>query len=330
MKWWEKAAKAGHPDAMHNLAVDYATGAPGVPKDLAKSTQYFRDAANGGFGPAMVYLAMHLQNGIGCTANPEEADEWLRKSKVSEGLDAIVGGGKGMATAAAATATSVNQSFADLDAAEAENLAEVRAAAAAKVEAIPNPTLVAKMSALHRIAATAYLVGGPDATKVIADAFTKLRRYSNEEIERLTGVTSQCNMKYGASKMRWKRFDRIVSGHTSSNVQPFIPQTFKDRAEEAAKKGGKKGKTTGTLGRTKDKKAKQEKIEQMVVERDTVRHLIDRGTWEKMDVGAKMEAITDRFNEAEHPVELALTNPDDFPFKFPPELYTLPSGQYLL
>lgn len=74
-----KAAEGGDGDAMHDLAVVYASG-QGAPQDLVQAVSWFGRAAEAGSVNAEYNYAVMLQRGIGTAANPPQAVEWYRKA----------------------------------------------------------------------------------------------------------------------------------------------------------------------------------------------------------------------------------------------------------
>lgn len=62
---YQRAVKAGHAKAQHNLAAMYEKGAPGVPKDDVEAVRLFRLAADQGLAESCYSLAMHIKFGLG-------------------------------------------------------------------------------------------------------------------------------------------------------------------------------------------------------------------------------------------------------------------------
>jgi localization factor PodJL len=75
-KWTEKAAEAGLPSAMHNLAMLVYNG-EGGPKSPTLAAQWFRQAAELGQVDSQFNLGLLYENGKGVQANPAEADKWF-------------------------------------------------------------------------------------------------------------------------------------------------------------------------------------------------------------------------------------------------------------
>jgi localization factor PodJL len=75
-KWTQKAAEAGLPSAMHNLAMLVYNG-EGGPKSPALAAQWFRQAAELGQVDSQFNLGLLYENGKGVQANPAEAYKWF-------------------------------------------------------------------------------------------------------------------------------------------------------------------------------------------------------------------------------------------------------------
>ena len=69
---WLKAAAGEHADAMHNLAVIYATG-KGVDKDMGEAIKWYRKGANAGYVDSIFDLGLLYANGSGVTRDYPEA-----------------------------------------------------------------------------------------------------------------------------------------------------------------------------------------------------------------------------------------------------------------
>ena len=75
-RWTERAAQAGDPRAMHNLAL-YAFNGEGGSKDQAEATRWFKKAAEDGVVDSQYNLARLYENGgYGLTQNKTEALKW--------------------------------------------------------------------------------------------------------------------------------------------------------------------------------------------------------------------------------------------------------------
>jgi localization factor PodJL len=75
-KWTQKAAEAGLPSAMHNLAMLIYNG-EGGPKSQTLAAQWFRQAAELGLADSQFNLGLLYENGKGVRANPAEAYKWF-------------------------------------------------------------------------------------------------------------------------------------------------------------------------------------------------------------------------------------------------------------
>jgi localization factor PodJL len=75
-RWTEKAAEAGLPSAMHNLAMLIYNG-EGGPKSQPLAAQWFRQAAELGQVDSQFNLGLLYENGKGVHANPAEAYKWF-------------------------------------------------------------------------------------------------------------------------------------------------------------------------------------------------------------------------------------------------------------
>jgi len=72
-------AEAGDPEAQYDLSIAYYDGA-GVPKDLAKSFEWCRKAANQGLAVAQNNLGSMYQSGDGVTQSDSDAFVWYQKA----------------------------------------------------------------------------------------------------------------------------------------------------------------------------------------------------------------------------------------------------------
>ena len=79
MRWYEKSAKAGSPQAQFLLGLKYESGA-GSDADLRKAAEWFRRAAGGGHPLAQYRLAGALHEGRGIERNIGEAAAWYRRA----------------------------------------------------------------------------------------------------------------------------------------------------------------------------------------------------------------------------------------------------------
>lgn len=78
--WWQRAAKQGNADAQYNLGIVYAVGKLGVNKDLQTAIMWWRKAAISGDGMAQYNLGILYANSKGTARNYCEATRWWEKS----------------------------------------------------------------------------------------------------------------------------------------------------------------------------------------------------------------------------------------------------------
>jgi uncharacterized protein len=76
-KWYEKAARQGHAEALNELGLMYLLGGMGVPVDYAEAAKLFRKAADQGFAGAQNNLGMMYARGAGVPQDNVEAYKWL-------------------------------------------------------------------------------------------------------------------------------------------------------------------------------------------------------------------------------------------------------------
>jgi len=74
-RWSERAAAAGDPRAMHNLALYYFKG-EGGPRNSTTAATWFRKAADTGLVDSQFNLAQLYESGLGVSQNPAEAYKW--------------------------------------------------------------------------------------------------------------------------------------------------------------------------------------------------------------------------------------------------------------
>ena len=74
-RWTERAAQAGDPKAMHNLALYYFEGTGG-PKNTTTAAQWFHRAADLGLVDSQYNLGRLYEEGFGVSQNPAEAYKW--------------------------------------------------------------------------------------------------------------------------------------------------------------------------------------------------------------------------------------------------------------
>jgi TPR repeat protein len=79
LRWFEKAADAGLPEAKANLGTMYAVGFV-VQKDEARALGLTKQAAEGGLNSAMQQLGSWYEKGIGTTKDLEEAARWYQRA----------------------------------------------------------------------------------------------------------------------------------------------------------------------------------------------------------------------------------------------------------
>lgn len=78
-EWYLKALERMPRDGqiLHNLALMHARGEDGVERNPAAAVAWLRRAAESGFGPSQVQLALHLERGDGAPPDPETACMWM-------------------------------------------------------------------------------------------------------------------------------------------------------------------------------------------------------------------------------------------------------------
>ena len=79
VKWCQKAANNGIPDAQHDLAVAFAYGT-GVTQDMKQAIYWYQIAANHDFGPAMHNLARAYGTGRGVPYDLDQSINWFRRA----------------------------------------------------------------------------------------------------------------------------------------------------------------------------------------------------------------------------------------------------------
>ena len=80
VRWWRRAADAGHPWAQQNLATAYLRGALGLPKDPQEAFFLFRLAAEQGHGVSQKELGLMYEMGYGTAKNLETAAYWYTRA----------------------------------------------------------------------------------------------------------------------------------------------------------------------------------------------------------------------------------------------------------
>jgi TPR repeat protein len=78
--WWKKAANQGNADAQYNLGIVYAVGKLGVNKDMKTAMKWWHKAAQSGDGMAQYNLGILYANGKGAEKSYCEATRWWQKS----------------------------------------------------------------------------------------------------------------------------------------------------------------------------------------------------------------------------------------------------------
>jgi len=146
-KWTDRAAEAGDPTAMHNLALFYFRG-EGGPPDAAAAAQWFRKAADRGVVDSQYNLGLLYQSGSGVPRDLAQAYRWFTIAANAGDAEARK----------SAVALETKLSSAQLDQAEAQARAFEPLGAAAASQ-IPSPSVVAAQKVLGRLG---YYRGRPD------------------------------------------------------------------------------------------------------------------------------------------------------------------------
>ena len=81
LKWYRRAADAGYGPAIVNLALIYSGfgGTTGIPANLPEAAKWLRVGADLGYAPAQAMLGFAYVNGRGVAADPVEAVERRRR-----------------------------------------------------------------------------------------------------------------------------------------------------------------------------------------------------------------------------------------------------------
>ena len=87
MKWYRKAADAGHAVAMNNIGVLYHNGW-GVSQDYTEAMRWYRKAADAGIDTAMYNIGWLYHKGLGVSQDYTEAKKWYRKAADAGDADA--------------------------------------------------------------------------------------------------------------------------------------------------------------------------------------------------------------------------------------------------
>jgi TPR repeat protein len=83
VRWIQKAAESGNPEAIFLLAQSFAAGAGGLKQDDAKANSLYRKAAESGYELAWLYLAFNAANGNGMDKNFAQARKFLETARNS-------------------------------------------------------------------------------------------------------------------------------------------------------------------------------------------------------------------------------------------------------
>jgi localization factor PodJL len=150
-QWTARAAEAGDPTAMHNLALFHFRG-EGGPQDTAAAAQWFKKAAQRGIVDSQYNLGLLYQSGSGVPRDAAQAYKWFT-------IAANAGDGE-----ARASAIELQNSLPTAQLASAEKQANafepVGAAPAPQTQAY-GPSVVAAQKILGRLG---YYKGRPDAS----------------------------------------------------------------------------------------------------------------------------------------------------------------------
>ncbi len=88
-KWFEAAAKQGHPEAQFYLAAFLEMGTGGLNRDLPRALMWHRRAAEQGHAGAQFRLGVMYRRGYGTAPDLDEAMKWLRLAAKQGHSDAI-------------------------------------------------------------------------------------------------------------------------------------------------------------------------------------------------------------------------------------------------
>lgn len=86
VKWWDRAARSGDPEAQYNLALALIQG-DGVAQDVATGFEWLCQAAEQGVGQAQSRVGLMFSTGDGVPTDPVEGYKWLQIASES-GSDA--------------------------------------------------------------------------------------------------------------------------------------------------------------------------------------------------------------------------------------------------
>jgi len=147
-RWTQRAAEAGDPPAMHNLALYYFRG-EGGPQDPAAAADWFKKAAQHGVVDSQYNLGLLYQSGSGVPRDLVQAYKWF-----------MVAANAGDAEARA-SAKDVSDRLSTTQLAAAEGQANAFEPAGAAVLATP-PTGLTVLAAQHVLGRLGYYKGRPD------------------------------------------------------------------------------------------------------------------------------------------------------------------------
>ena len=80
MRWYRKAAEAGHAESAANLGVGYLKGVAGLPQDNAQALRWLKLGADRGATNGMMALALVYGEGIGVPVDEAESHRWRLKA----------------------------------------------------------------------------------------------------------------------------------------------------------------------------------------------------------------------------------------------------------
>lgn len=92
----QRAADAGSSEGAHRLALVYAQGIPGTPRDEARALQLFQKAASAGHTRAQINLGILYMRGLGVPRDLINARAWLEKAAASGDPQALYTLGRAM------------------------------------------------------------------------------------------------------------------------------------------------------------------------------------------------------------------------------------------
>lgn len=84
VKWYTRAAEAGYAAAQYRVAVGYAFGYAGLPRDHQEAVKWLRKSAEGGYKRAQKTLGRAYAEGrFGLPVDEQQAEYWARKAEAS-------------------------------------------------------------------------------------------------------------------------------------------------------------------------------------------------------------------------------------------------------